>query len=461
MQDEKRQTANRTIRGRRRRARTLAFERLDVRAVLSATGGHIAFGGAMNKFEEPAHHFDERIERGFDLRGGGGNFSQYGLDDRGPWINGPAGDPQRSGPGWYTPSYAPQPPIAYVVDADVGQTIVIVMAGGPLGPLWFSIPTMSPPASASNGPPPGGREPGPAPLSMAAALGGGRPSSAPGDAPGGFVASSISEPDGAPAATLVSLGNLSAGVLNATQAMIARLSAVTDNSAGSAIEWRADSAQGDAQAGSRADDDLADPNGGLIELDTPRDRGSTLPGEELRGDALRPRKGLRLGAPSQVDPFWDEVFEMLAEDEEPATEDVAKVADRAIETPAIQQAPATYDEGGTIELAIGADQHSATGGSGVSAAASGVDVEITMEAGVALYQAFEMLGVPVETVAPPAVETLPAEGDAKAEAPAESTPHRAASAAFGVLAALPFALRRKGTSDESTRWWRRKRADRS
>ncbi len=456
MRNQKRSASHRSLQGQRRRARILAFEQLDVRAVLSATVGHAAYGG-MSEFDQPLR-IDGGMDRDFGLRGG---FDTRGSGGE-PWLAAQA-NPDGN---WNSISYV-QAPTAYFVDAGAGQTIVIVVAGGPIvAPLWISIPTMSyAPPQSSPAPPAGGRDSGSAPLSIASALGGGRPSGAAGETSGGVTANSfVQHENSPPTAPLLSLGTSSVAMLNAAQTGIVNQFAASDTR-DSTSDPRIDSAPDASRADSRADHDLVDPNGGLIELDTSRDLGSIVPGEALRGDALRPRKGLRLEAPGQVDRFWDEVFEMLAEDNEAASE-VAKALKRAPQPLASQPAAALYDDGGTIELAAGAEHSPATDRGALPIGPGHADVEITMDAGVALYQAFEMLGVPaegatIEAAPPPAVDVPPAQ-DSKAEAaPVEESPYRAASVGLGVLAALPFAIRRKRITDEPTRWWRRRRTDRS
>ena len=127
----------------------------------------------------------------------------------------------------------------------------------------------------------------------------------------------------------------------------------------------------------------------------------------------------------------------------------------------------SYDQGGAIELETGRAADKTTGAltsPAIARAMQALDAgPITLEAGVALFQAFELGAGPSDAQidAPPAIDVRPAAAptDGNSEAKADEggdTLHQAAGVGLGLLAALPIVRRRK-RNDEG-RWTLRPRS---
>jgi hypothetical protein len=205
--------------------------------------------------------------------------------------------------------------------------------------------------------------------------------------------------------------------------------------------------------------------GGLIELEPlPR-----IPNTRARVDKFEasPSSPRRRGSPPDAadgGAFWDELLELLsrAGSEADGSKPTPPVGKNAVVKPSPMETAATFNDGGAIELTAGA------AATATQSTAPPVDrwialdgVEITVDAGVAWFHAFEVGAAPLDVPAPPAAETPPAvpspseqerPGANEAEAAPRPTP---AGLGLGLLAVLPVSLVRNRAAssirDESRR----------
>ena len=193
---------------------------------------------------------------------------------------------------------------------------------------------------------------------------------------------------------------------------------------------------------------IVDPQGGLIKLD-PRDDGAAEYGPSNKTDEDAAGTD-HVDELADNDAFWDEVIDALIDNEDESADgrpDASKPspADLAAEPPQPVDVTATFDQGGTIELAAeistAADAETTTNQTDPLIE----PVEVTIDVGIALFQAFELGTELTDLEHAPQVESQ-SEGDSSGEAievPAAEAaqPRDHVAAGVGLLAAWPIAHR--------------------
>ncbi len=213
---------------------------------------------------------------------------------------------------------------------------------------------------------------------------------------------------------------------------------------------------------------LSDGEGGLVELSP---RGAQLPhSRNLKTDDKLAAPSRRFRDLTDDEAFWGDVLDGLDdllndsdEDQPVAKPRDAVRAERAAQhrrDQATRQLPspaapmARYDEGGLI--AIRAGDAPRTASPAIDDIPTMDPVHVTMDAGVALFQAFERSEGPVETATPSSAATnesdRPSGGDlnASAEESPETSGKVAAGVGLGLLAAWPWMRRRKRSREEQS-----------
>ncbi|MGD9720497.1 MAG: hypothetical protein AB7O59_21945 [Pirellulales bacterium] len=198
-----------------------------------------------------------------------------------------------------------------------------------------------------------------------------------------------------------------------------------------------------------------DREGGLIELDVPEEA-TVGPAEEADGDGTPavPKRNRRSQDLANRPDQWSDLRDALEEfsrQQMLLEHDAAARETRARHDKHSNTAGATFDEGGAIELAAGGSATPVA--AAVAEALPPLAIDVTMDAGVALFQAFELsselppaeMALPVAPIVPQA-DAAPAPKSASEETPADAEadsqgPHRAALGA-GLIAAVPISLAR-------------------
>ena len=203
-----------------------------------------------------------------------------------------------------------------------------------------------------------------------------------------------------------------------------------------------------------------DSDGGLIELEPSRNSAAIAPSIKSSETPTTPKREQRLEDLLDRDWIHDELgdmFDTVDENGLPDSNDLSDDHAIAVDVAEQSAAAATFDDGGMIELAAGgarpgvASQDVAA--PGISLERSG-QMEVTIDAGVALFQAIELGG---ETNSPPdaaradqptAAEARADAGDgfavddeqANADEPVGGVRHTAANIGLGLMAVVPFSL---------------------
>jgi hypothetical protein len=482
--DRRDESARLHRRGPRRRA--LAFERLDIRAVLSATNP-LAMGFAVD-----AGHFDSQPpgnNRGLDGAIAGHRpihelapSPSFGTSVRG----GDAGDPLPSGGSGHRSGHAPPPsPVAIVPAAIVFDTFspgfgtpvwivtvatwnAPVLRGPPPGFGWSDLVGLpdfdaSPPPSAPPLPSSGLQAlsvvpafaiPGATPATpVANAL----VSTSSVDHAGSPASNAGAEFDAGAIAIVTSSTTRSPAIAQAPRSSASSIFVLPDNSTpsqafdapGRSITPDPNGAVRDALPALP----LFENEGGLIEPDA---QGPWASGQDHTAEpdeaSTTPGRDHPESDDADSDDFWSDLLDLLDDAEEESTVEadgaIRSDRDRVVENESsTDDAVAQFDDGGMIELEPAAAVIDVVATAIADRPMPADSVDLTIDAGVALFQAFE-LGTGATNTQPlpnaasrPGAVPVTDDADPRAEG-VEAAPDRAAvGAGLGAVVALPLAIR--------------------